>query len=1597
MGGSRLKGRRLVHGRLNTAESERLNNSTCMRRVSRARRLAWALALTTGVNMGIGGVAVLPKVAAAQIKSTEDILKKSNSVYEAADALDKVFQKQEKKGKIPGVTILTSPEAQELMKAVDAYLAMFEDIKLEGKGSERVKDLNEKLGVDTDNPDFIVPKTLDALEAKMIELGASMQDKALDEAAKETAEAKPEEVEKPVEEAVEKPKPTEAVPEVLPPALAPALPEYEAIVNDIDMYIGLCDKYSLDPKLKKKLEDYKGQVLEKQKEKKPISEKLTKEIDGMLSAIEAKVESELKKAEEAEKEVPTMTDKEKAVYYKSLMELLGSKTIFKKPLKVKGKKVIGLPEGKELTKDEKKLFISASKKIKKGDLLSPEEEAVFLDVAISKLRESTGVLNGMPQEKFAELLEQAVKTNNPTYLKDATSLLNEEVTFMIELSAYYIKNQINVLDKYRKKHKLEKKPIKLPKGYNLTTVSGVMESLQWVYDKEIELIASMVEKQEGKAELSPEAEATIEQIAELRTLRAKILGMEGTVQTITPEEYEAVLKDKKRKKGALMPVDLSMSIGMLKQAIELVSATNPDEPALEVAKKFLSKTRSTTPSSIYAKDPKKVLAAANYLIALAEYNLWHSISVELGKDPATVEKADAQVEFSEEVYAKNFSVTAPVMATPMLASTFVEGAITLLSPSILGFYELDVMAKGMGESKKEWITGIKGSIGFDVTNPEVFIPLLQTEYLRGEAGGSGIHPAWGRYTLDSPGFGTLVTDSEIYQSNYGPTVGLIEAQEEKLSPEEWDAYHKEIEGAASSYGEQFVDAIIPVTKVKTDIVNSKENDLVNLLNPYGIGLAPIPDYENSAVVVTTQMLDVFGERENATVENGKVTAIAGATLNAVELAGIFIGAASLVETKEKYEELKYKDAKKKSGELITFLENNLPPESMERPDVIRALGALKSITNKAEYVEALLTLQSVGDFGLSSVYMFETTEAEERFYWAKEVESSIGELKKLGFKESQLIALMDLAIDDVYALQALMDKSQISIYIPPQVKEPEIIETITEPPVLSLIGIDELNKKLSEGLVFKGSGDRFFRPPEEVGTLAEEGMSFFGNDEEKWVDYIAMVMEDLNYINSGETTPEESAQRANELATFLREHYSEDLRNIEDALEALDTGDLREGLKELRASGNAGIEALIKALGNSYVVELDEKGANVWGAGFAFRFNWEEASKDVWKALKGDEKLKKGVVYQLDLFYRWQRANMSAMFKERKIDPETMEYVLTGEMYPGEAKIDKHTTGAAVHIAADVKGGEKIQKAFGKVWMGTFTIALSLTDGVVQTKDPVPDKDEEGNPIPGSEKIIEVKGKQLSFGIIDFTMQFPGAAGPVRLENVGVGFVNVPLYKSETGPKVFNWSAYGNPLFHSVISIPLYETKTAEGLPDLFGENYHQVAVYAAPQFLVYMGDPTIFLDGGFRYIYSGSKFGAIVQLGTAGTFAITGKVTEGGEKIRWNAVKATAVLETGPLAYSISASYDQTDGNFAVLGGITFTPKKAADIVQGKREKEAKALIDTYIEACKKWELETELKRVEEFEALLNAGAMNKKELNNLKKLAKEIDAKVTALGETE
>jgi len=896
-------------------------------------------------------------------------------------------------------------------------------------------------------------------------------------------------------------------------------------------------------------------------------------------------------------------------------------------------------------------------------------------------------------------------------------------------------------------------------------------------------------------------------------------------------------------------------------------------------------------------DAKKLIDGA-----LEEIELWRKYYKEIGKgDDKSLNKANEKFELAKKYREEVFDKEAPINIHILLPFKIAADALNDLTPEMFKKFAIDTYEKGLEKDPNGWITGVKGS---SVVKNVPFIPFYGGDYYKGTPKISGIDPTYGRIENSRSPYGKSGTEPEMFESNYGATVGFAEHYKE-----EFPGILDNIKKAALNYGAEG-DLYEVVEKIAT---SAKQNVLVNRIGAlkaffesYGKGLAEIE--KGVYYVVPLTALNVFDESENAVSKGGKVTTVKpGITLKAVQLAKLFYEAASLVDGKEKYDALDVDKAFEKGQQLLQFLKG-LPENLKKKPEIKKAMEDLQN-KDKISYIRALLALQSVSEFGLASIYRFEPSTESKRFFRAADINDRVLELPLI---DSQRVALAEIAIEDAKLATIALKAGQLTIYVPKSVQEIK-----EQPDVLKIVDITQLNELSPTTTIIKGGGDTYLRGPGEVLGLAAELPSYFGNDEQKAMEYVSMVMDDLNYINQPDTNPSETQKRAEMLAKFLEENYGKDKKNIQDALDALNSGNLEEGLKKLRDSGAAGFEEILKNMGRIYVVDIDEKGVHTYGMGVDLRFLPGSGYEEVWKALRGDEKLKNVVLSQIDLFYRWQMANLPVNFTEGRINPETLEFELAN-VYPGEGTFSKHTAGLGLTGA----WGLPSTKAFGNVMEGTFTMALSIADADIHTKEPVEIEVGAEGEKKTEKKTISIKGRQISLSILDLTLSFPGAAGPVRLENIGLGFVNIPLYRDEKMGK-FKWSAGANPLFHTVVTVPLYEKKTEEGLPAFFEKGYQQVAIYVAPQLLIYMKDPTLFIDGGLRYGYSSGKTALQIQIGTSVVYSFTGEVTKG-KNVKWDAVKGNVGVEIIPgVELNVQGSYSPTNNNWGVSGGIEIIPEK--------------------------------------------------------------------------
>jgi len=1349
--------------------------------------------------MGIT-VGLMPKVSAAETKAVMDTVKKKDKVADTIKVIDGKFQtikqfNKKKKADLPMVLSSSKKEVENFMKALENYLADFNIIP-EGKTTaEKVKWLNEVyLGIETENPTFITPETIQALDGKMIALNATLQDDIIADAAAEMVSSTESEYApaKPAGPAAEEEE-AETLPAITVTPKEMSLVS-KTLIGRIDAAIAECEKYSLTDQ-KEKLESYKNRILKLHEEEKPISKKLNKEINDYLAGVNVKINSAKKKAEETPVEVTeeieapapveaaAMSEAEKLNYMKYFVGFLKNGTVLQVPVltaknKTNLKKFPDLSE-KESKKAKKKenvknmkLFRSAIKKINKGEMPTAEEEAMFFEVVNAKIQDAGHIFVNTTYEQQLDQIYSPDMANMEN-MKEAADFLTKVADKFVEDGVERLKIQVDLLNQLRPGNKLT-----IPEDYDLTTVEGTIQLLQWVSKKEYETYALIARNNVDNAELSAEAEAAVSQMAELRQMRVNLYNTEQAAASMPPQEY--VVMSKEEKKNFMESSDYTNAVTFLENAIDAVEAESPDEPSLKVAKDFLEAAKDA--DNAYAKDPKKILASANYLLVQQEYKFWLSISGEVGTSAKAKNQGKFLSEWAADIYARSFNVSSPIYEEPVLATRLMESALLSVSPYVLSFSEFDVMEKNQGASADVWNTLIMGSIGAIKAGVPVPVPVIQetmnTLYSI-EVFKSEIHPAWNRVELTGPAFGTPLTTGQVYPSYYGSTIGILEAQTGKIPPEKWNDYYAKLGEGAATYHEGYNKVSPPANDVKKGIIDYKVDVLDEILTTgYGIGLAPLEGVEYGAVVVRPEMLAAFDEKNVATTEKGKVTATEGETLKSVKFANMYYEATRLVETEENYKDLKYKDAKAKAEELLDFLQENLTDEAKKDPGVNNAIGSLMIVGNKADYVAALVALHDAGEsLGLSKIYVFDNSEAEDRFYWVKKVEDSVTDIDK-EFNKSQVIATLDLAIEDARTLHDLMDDGRISFFIPkgvePPIKEPEpiIYEAMGPYPEIAAEQQPPVN------IVYAAAEEpQLVADISKIDDYAQQALGGKENAErviDVWTDI----------LQEKPDSPDEVAGAASDLRESLLEELtvgsSSDKDTYNDAMDKLarvaDPDDEKYGDKELFEEAMDDLR------------DISTIGGQLDSAYTEWVFKADRNTVSIAK-LGGEielhlinpvifEKIQKGEMASgfVEAFLTMGYAQLETPGEWLEYAQEGSEKVPTGEKAKGKAVEREGTIGAGAKFAVPIS--EKVQSFFGKNML--LTVKTEAEFGEEEVSGEVP-KGEEG----GTQK-VKSKSQTGMLSDLSLSIWFPDS---IALKGLGGGVAN--LYGAPGGFESITPYMYG--------------------------------------------------------------------------------------------------------------------------------------------------------------------------------------------------------------
>ena len=1404
MGGGRFKLRRkLMHGRLNAADSESLNSSVPMRKVSRTKRLFWSLAFMVGVNMAVmGGSALLPKVAVAEnvktsVKKTSNTIAKKDKFVSTFQPLRKMF-KEQKKNKIPvgakASVIMegedhTPKEVKDFIRYGEEYFADFEDIpnmvppipKLKDMKSpeEKVKAINKYLGIKIDKktPDYITPGTLDALDATMPLLNTHFVNW---EIKKNIAEAK-----------VEKKEGTTEPPEKVVTSAEEhkflSEKESQKLIDEIDVYFDLCKEHNVSGYISI-LEGYKD-LLETSaldEDGKKGLEKTFKEIEAAIGKLEKVEEAEAaktKKAEEAEKKKA----EEEAVIAKKWVERLGNalKTCeehgIEGPVKALEKYRKKFSKGEIAPKDELKklnqLLASIDTRVKQEKKKKAEEKMKVTEMTdLQKIDVYLGVLENL---KDGDVFGKKAKT-----VKDATKQHDA-----LSAVSKILEKKEKALNKQNKGIALTKKEKKALKELNKKQKKAldgayvfILKNLETLGKQDI--LSGMPKKEFEKYMVSAKAEERphlLESAANVLYNEANYIMYDNFDRaeehlddvinfTRTMKKYKLgkikMPKFPNTVKGSFDCIDWlyetenqTYSDIVLKQTSKAETRLSEDakDAARQIAK--IHGERASLVKS-YEQTASKKTAEKLYLGAMEELNLWVEHS-ELGADnEKELKEAKKKIELAEKYHSWIFDKKIPVDIHVLLPYKTALDAISLASPETFQKFELHAYAKG---KEKDVSYLEKGVIGAAMEKKVPFIPFYGTEYQRGLVIPTGIHPALPRVDKKNPHpYGTSGTSPEMFLSNYGQTIGLVEHYEpEKLG---------EFKEAALAYGtyENLKKKVEePAVELHDDLLDERVEILKRFFMGYGKGLAKIDD--DFYYVVPLTALTVFNENKNAVSEAGKVSAVSGKELKSVKLAKLFYEAASLVGSKEKYKKLDMDKALKRGQNLSEFLAT-MPKDARKEPAVQNAIKLLVS-KDKKSYVEGLISLQTVSEFGLTSIYKFTPSKESERFFRAAEVKDTIDSVPLI---ESQKIVLAEIATKDAELAKKAFEAGKLPIYVPEEVKK-EIkisgelmgpypkIATQQQPPVT----------------VVHALGEKPIIVPDINQVSPQVQQTFGGKDAAEAALNGWLAAETLRY----DATPEETVAAAETLRDSLpdsiRASSEGDQTAYEDALKIIESvydpeNENYENQEKLNEAMNIirGISTIGGNLDTAYTEWDFEAGRNtVANAKKGGKVEFHFINSDVAKKIEKGERASG----YLETVLTFSGSMLETPGEWTEYIYEESEKVPTGEKVPG--KVTEKEVGAEAKITAVAPLPKKGESFFGKNMLLTLNL-LDLDFGEQEVEGEIPLNTEEGTAKEVVQKTTTAKWSDLSMHLwLPDAILLKGAGGGVtNLWGTTGGFSKITPY-----------------------------------------------------------------------------------------------------------------------------------------------------------------------------------------------------------------------------
>ena len=1321
MGGGKFKLKKLIHGSLNDSNSERLYSSTPMRRMSRTGNFFRSLIFATGVGMGITA-SLMPKVSSADVKAIMDTVKKKDKVADAIEVMEGKFEKikeinKKKKKNMPMALSSAKKEVDNFMKALENYLADF-DIKPEGKTTaEKMQWLNEYLEVETDYPTFVTPQTIEALEIKIIWLNSTLQDDMLEDMAADLiAKTEPKTpFTKPAE-----PEKEEVEAETVPTLAVTPTKELDfaskKLIERIDEALIECDKYSL-VKQKEKLEGYKEKILEKHESGKTLSNKFTKEINNYLKGVEVKINAAKKKIEkEAEEAVEEAVEEVEAPVPLETTGMAFTEKIdyyygLLESLNT-ANKYLGIKDKQTgIRYKELKKLHDIQEKEAKGKKLKKKENKI-----LAKAEANPQMYDGTYNYVLGKLKTIAEMEGDKQVLSGKP------------LETF--KANIEIADKEENKFNALESAVKLLANESMVVVAYNFQEA----NKHINRINKAIKaKKLGKKIKLPKYPKTV------------------------AGSYEAILWVLEKEK--------TVYAEYVKKSANKAALSEGTQEAVQRIAEIHVETASLLDS--YAQTGSKEDAKSLANLAMEEANLWLEHYDEIGKGNIT--SAMEALELAQKYYDWVFDEDIPIDVNILLPYKVANNAIQSLAPETFRKYEEYLYMTGAQNDVNAWVTGLNG---VSVAKVLPFDPLYGAGYMSGSISASGIDATYARLEgLETLPFVITGTEPEMHPSAYGPTVGLAEYYESEF-PGKSDI----IKDLAVKYGEP-VDVLEEVEKKAApevdEIYQNKKESLAVFFSTYGKGLAKLD--ENTFFLVPATALTVFNETKNAISENGHVTAKKG-ELKSVQLAELFYESASMVDSKEAYEDLTTENAKAQAKKLYNFLnkEGTLPKEFKTDSKVEKAMNRLLTVESPQAYVEALIYLQNVTEFGLGSIYSFSPAYESERFFRAADVNENVATLPLL---ESQKIALVEIAAEDAELAKKNMDSGRLTIYLPEAVEEKIEEGIIPSPPVEIMGPYPKIAAEQQPPINIVYAVAEEPQLVADISKITEETQQALGGKDnasnviDAWVDATQMET----------SKPDDVAGAASGLLDSLPDELgigsSADKGTYQDAIDKLAQVSDPE-------SENYGNQTLLEDAMND-LRDITTIGGQLDSAYTEWAF---KADRNVVGLAKLGAKLELHLINPV-VFEKIQKGEEAQGFVEAFLSMggyqletpgEWIEYayegsekVPTGEKAKGKAVQKEGSLGAGVKFVTPIS--EKVQKVFGKNML--ITAETEADFGVLEMEGEVPKGEE------GETKKLKSKSATAKLSDLKLSVWFPDGvffkgfgAGVANLYGAPGGFESVTPY-----------------------------------------------------------------------------------------------------------------------------------------------------------------------------------------------------------------------------